>query len=395
MPGTTVEIIEKNLLYPRALEDRTAHELYDYTRYLRNQREHLASNLVDMRKDPSSHDLDTIDDISEEIAHIDVTLDNIDHRLDRMFLVPEFSTHDSVTLLTGKYGIGKTNLAIQIASQVACPTRQHFVRWNDQEEGTKDPVSVMYLSYQNKIEELYHVRENMLKDDFKWIKTSNTNYLDFWSMRGEDDKLFWARGGLTNFGRRTLDACEQYDQKLLVIDSLSAAYQGLGAGYEGSDTSDIFSFVYTLKEWCQKANRSILIVDHLLDSQESIKKGDPGTTAWAAAISNVWCLKSVLYKDEGTDPRKNYSDKTYLYYLMEHVKSDHFPLQETMILGRGRHGTWQQGDTWYDSVQLYGLGPYELTEQEVASINEKGGFCQVSRDANTERKNKSHDAFAA
>ena len=355
--------------HPICIEEASTYGLYDFLSYLH-----------EIRFDKKYGSGEVSKNIDEDIDSIQEKIDVVNGLLADEFLIPMFLPKNTITALTGKCGIGKTALAVQIASQVACRELSHFARRHYQKYGSRDAKHVVYASYNHRHEEIAAIQKNMDKSRFEWSKDVDNSKFSVLDL-GDLGPL-WSEQSLTTVGKKLLfEQCREKDVKLLIIDSLDAAYEACK-----QNVADPFHFIFSLMRWCRKAECTILFVDHLLGSQDSVH--DPNLTAFLAAIPNRWCLKAMLYKEERED-RKDTEDYglTYLYYNIQHIKTSWYRLEEAMILGPDRNKIWQEGDVWYDITQLYGNGYSDpLSDEEIESMIEKGGFSQETRDALHTRK---------
>lgn len=212
-----------------------------------------------------------------------------DHDEPRMGWLPA----GRVALFAGTPGRGKSRLALQLALAVCTNGTRN---WVDGATGLRflpDPMErappVFYVSWEDELEEI----SRRLRALDAWEAARGV--LRFCDLAAHG--ALWANGGLTEAGQYVRKRCEKLNARLLVLDPLSAAFDG-----NENDRSYVRAFMSNWDAWGRQARCAILLVSHPPKTPASSRSAPPysGSTDWHGAARTVWALDHVNPPDKGS-----------------------------------------------------------------------------------------------
>lgn len=265
--------------------------------------------------------------------------------IDRKWLIRAWIPENTVTMLTGQGGTGKSWLTLQILCQIVCGYRDAFLNPNfDASKNIESPKNIILATYEDEPEEIKR-RLQALASGMPWITKSMKmikQHLHIVDMRGIGS--IWGPGvgeHIANTGHmlpagfQLQDICEEKGARLLVIDPLSGAF-----GNNENDRTTVYDFVSSFRKWADTAQCAVLMIGHLPKSAEGKAAGFSGSTAWEASARSMM----MLQKDgEGESA----------HYLLSHTKSNYAERQDDIYLRRNRYGWWQKVDSEEDAIESY------------------------------------------
>lgn len=298
--------------------------------------------------------------------------------IQREWLIPNWLPANTVTMLTGQGGAGKSWLTLQTLCQIACGFDGAFLNpdyeipkkaeYDDSE--ASDPKHILFATYEDEPEEINR-RLHALASRFKWIADSLATiyqHLHIVDMRKvgsvwgpERDKHISVLGGLLEAGENLRDLCEKNKARLLVMDPLSGAFGG-----NENDRTAVYDFVADYRGWCDDARCAMLLIGHLPKSAEGKAAGFSGSTAWEASARSMWMLSKQNAGDS-----KNPEE----YWALVHTKSNYAPLQNEKPLIKSQYGWWQEARDPDEAVDTWKNYQARLEkEQEDEEIDTEVGF---------------------
>ena len=264
----------------------------------------------------------------------------------RKWLIPNWLPADTVTMLTGHGGTGKSWLTLQMLCQIACGYQDAFLnpKFKTPSDANEEirPKHIIFATYEDEPEEIKR-RLATLQDNMKWIQeglSTIMNHIHIVDLRGVGP--LWGPGTgehIANTGQMLLagyevqERCEEKDARLLVIDPLSGAF-----GNSENDRAIVYDFVSALRKWGDTAECTVLMIGHLPKGKQEVSFS--GSTAWEASARSMM----MLGKKEDGDSE---------YYALSHTKNNYAQRQDDIYLRRNRYGWWQKVDALEDAIESY------------------------------------------
>ena len=264
----------------------------------------------------------------------------------RKWLIPNWLPADTVTMLTGHGGTGKSWLTLQMLCQIACGYQDAFLnpKFKTPSDANEevDPKHIILATYEDEPEEIKR-RLATLQDNMKWIQEgigTIMNHIHIVDLRGVGS--LWGPGTgehIANTGQMLLagyevqERCEEKDARLLVIDPLSGAF-----GNSENDRAIVYDFVSAFRKWGDTQGCAVLMIGHLPKGKQEVSFS--GSTAWEASARSMM----MLGKKEDGDSE---------YYALSHTKNNYAQRQDDIYLRRNRYGWWQKVDALEDAIESY------------------------------------------
>lgn len=265
----------------------------------------------------------------------------------RKWLIPNWLPENTVTMLTGHGGTGKSWLTLQMLCQIACGYQDAFLnpKFKTPSDANEDihPKHIIFATYEDEPEEIKR-RLGTLQDNMKWIQegfSTIINHIHIVDLRGVGP--LWGPGigeHIANTGQmqpagyEVQERCEEKDARLLVIDPLSGAF-----GNSENDRAIVYDFVSAFRKWGDTQGCAVLMIGHLPKGKQEVSFS--GSTAWEASARSMMMLgkKDNNGKDE--------------HYALSHTKSNYAQRENDIYLRRNRYGWWQKVDSLEEAIESY------------------------------------------
>ena len=243
----------------------------------------------------------------------------------REWLIPGLLPKGRLILFTGRGGLGKSRMALQLAAAVASGTPNWMPSADEsvhpppaihppREDGESDidyaerrdrtvnritPRPVVVWSAEDEMDEIHRRLNDLHKgkvvdveemgDRFHGIMAMDAGPL--WAPENDPKKL----GSITPHGKWVRAYCERHEAKLLVIDPLVAAY-----GCSENDRAQTRLFANSWGAWAVENGISILVVAH---PPKNSGEDYSGNSDWQAAVRAMWTLGRMTAngKRQGSD----------------------------------------------------------------------------------------------
>ena len=192
-----------------------------------------------------------------------------------------------MSLLVGRGGVGKSTLGLQIAAAIASGVHT----WLPSQDGTecslltclKDPAHVVYWSAEDELEEVARRLARFRRESPYTLEGDlgdRLHALDaagqvLWMPRESGSGHVATLGELTQNGRWLRRSCEELDARLVVVDSLAAAY-----GSDENQRGLVRAFLGSWDAWARDTRCAVLIIAHPPKSGSSFS----GSTDWEAGV---------------------------------------------------------------------------------------------------------------
>ena len=212
------------------------------------------------------------------------------------YLIDQILLAERLTLFTGEGGIGKSFFALQFVAGLTMGIHNHafFAAEpnNIDKEHVKDPIKVVYASYEESKEEVgsrllqiekalkWPIVETILKS-MRFIDLKNFGPL--WGV--EHEKHYSTRAKLLDVGDFVTEHSKGYD--LLIIDPAAGAF-----GANENERSAVREFTSFLNGWGQSEKCATMLIAHPPKSDSDYS----GSTDWLGSCRMFWTL--------GTQARK-------------------------------------------------------------------------------------------
>ena len=261
----------------------------------------------------------------------------------RKWLIPNWLPENTVTMLTGHGGTGKSWLTLQMLCQIACGYQDAFLNPKFKTPSEINPKHIIFATYEDEPEEIKR-RLGTLQDNMKWIQDrigTIMNHIHIVDLRGVGP--LWGpgtgehianTGQMLSAGYEVQEHCEEKDARLLVIDPLSGAF-----GNSENDRAIVYDFVSAFRKWGDTQGCAVLMIGHLPKGKQEVSFS--GSTAWEASARSMMMLgkKDNNGKDE--------------HYALSHTKSNYAQREKDIYLRRNRYGWWQKVDSLEEAIESY------------------------------------------
>lgn len=261
--------------------------------------------------------------------------------INREWLIPNWLPANSVTMLTGHGGTGKSWLILQVACEIASGAGAWYSLASYDDSSFTEQKHIIFATYEDEPSEIKR-RLNALSSAFGWIKENIKTikkHIHIIDMRGIGS--IWGpglgqhiaiTGELLQAGEQLRKLCEDKSARLLILDPLSGAFGG-----NENDRSAVYDFISSFRGWGDQARCAMLLIGHLPKTQGAAFSG---STAWEASVRSMWQL--------GTKDEDNQT-----YYALQHTKSNYARLQTDIPLKKNVLGWWKQCDDLNEACNAY------------------------------------------
>ena len=274
--------------------------------------------------------------------------------IDRKWLILNWLPANTVTMLTGQGGIGKSWLTLQVACEIASYAEPmawknpnyEIKQQSEFDDSTEDaPKHIVFATYEDEPAEIKR-RLNALSASHAWIASERETikkHLHIVDMRGVGSvwgpgygNHIGGTGELLRSGEALREVSEDLKAELLILDPLSGAFGG-----NENDRTAVYDFVSSFRGWCDATKCAMLLIGHLPKGAEGKAAGFSGSTAWEASARAMWLL-GIKEKVIGDGKNK----EIYHYYALQHTKSNYAMRQSEIPIAKQRSGDYWQG-AWY------------------------------------------------
>jgi RecA-family ATPase len=238
----------------------------------------------------------------------------------RKWIVPGLIPCNTVTLLTGNGGDGKSLLAVQLLKSSVTHTR-----WLGRE--VKNVRCLGIFSEDDKDELMRRLDGTLTAENLSFADLDGLTLID---RDGEDSVMYEAQhndtvGRTTEFFARTCQTIQTLGAELVVLDSLYNFFSG-----NENVRSQANQFVGELKRICRRLGCAVVLVAH--PSRAGMGQGGDGTagnTAWHNAV------RSRLYLHRRKHPTGDPDKKGPL--VLEHMKGNYGKIEDAIEI------MWEEG----------------------------------------------------
>lgn len=238
---------------------------------------------------------------------------------DREWIIKDWLPCGRAALLTGKGGLGKSRLALQLACSIASATPHvitspnpggRFLALDTDFCGGKDSDhTVVYATWEDEKDEfsrrLFWGRKNFTdKNGTPLLPLPNKGRLVGHDFAGKGN--LWAPGTkgsthiatqatITHAGEWLLEDASERKARLLIIDSLAAAY-----GSDENSRAHVRAFMSYFDRWGMENNCAVLFVAHPPKTGGEYS----GSTDWHAAARAGWMLQTKEFQPKPKGNKK-------------------------------------------------------------------------------------------
>ena len=288
---------------------------------------------------------------------------------DRKWLIENWLPADSVTLLAGLGGLGKSRLAWQLCYSLASSIHE----WLGKRENAsiadiaiREPVPVLYISWEDDQHELARRLPTRIKQDA-------VGYLEdrlhakivqkaIWEPDPTGSKHTSTLGVLTDLGRMIDDYAAQIGAALVVLDPLAAAY-----ALNENDRALVRAFLSDRQAACRRDGYALIILSHPPKNEAAYS----GSTDWWNGVRTVWTLgleETPASKQARAAVAKN-KPEPILGMALDRPKSNYGKPTETIWLASD-YPEWK-ACTVEESVESLKLLPADVVEEAKRSRSEE------------------------
>lgn len=209
----------------------------------------------------------------------------------RQWLVPDLIPADTVTLLGGDGGTGKSLLALQLAVAVGTDTA-----WIGRDV-TRGPA--LFVSAEDDADEIHRRAESVASA--AGVDMADLRRVHVFSLAGRDALLarLDADGTLepTRLFERLEDAAARLRPRLIVLDTLADLFPG-----NENDRAQARQFVGLLRGLALRLGCAVLLLSHPSLTGMASGSGASGSTAWSNSVRARLYLERVRSGGEEADP---------------------------------------------------------------------------------------------
>ena len=267
---------------------------------------------------------------------------------DQPWLIPEWLPVGAVTLLSGKGGVGKSRLSLQLATAIAGGAGP-AANWGGPalSKTLTESAPVVFASWEDSPAVIARRLSQISGDAAPWVKPTMPLYIPggvdlgltgSGPLYGTEER--WGSCKLTPLAHKLFEAAERVNAKLLVLDSAAAIYSA-----NENDRAEVRGFLSALSGWAGEGERSVLLLAHPPKSGSDYS----GSTDWLAGVRALWTLGTEPW---GAAPKAKAPDERPLAWKLICVKSnytDDSPPAAHRLDWRGPRledsGLWESGET--------------------------------------------------
>ena len=235
----------------------------------------------------------------------------------REWLIDQLLPANELTLFTGRGGVGKSRLMLQIVGKLVCGWGG--TPWQSKERqpdfsNNQDKKRVYIASWEDDRDE-YKRRLFQAQGRLGWMAegdfAAQVKYVDMRKHRRgplwgvPPGKNSYARASLLPVGDVLLKQVAAFGADVLVLDPLSAAFAG-----QEIDRAGVREFTGYISGWGNVNNCAVIILGHPPKSEATYS----GNTDWEASARAMWFLKRDGQKDDQGGPARYKFDVTKLSY---------------------------------------------------------------------------------
>ena len=305
---------------------------------------HLARNPEDVQTWQALQQLQTTTSVEPLPLH---RWKDIPKPPDQPWLIPEWLPVGAVTLLSGKGGVGKSRLALQLAAAIAGGAGSD-ANWGGPalSPNITESVPVIFASWEDPPAVISRRLSQISGAGAPWVNPTMPLYIP-----GEADlgltgsgPLYgaqerWGPCELTPLAHQLFEAAERVNAGLVVLDSAAAIYSA-----NENDRAEVRGFLSALAGRAYKGDRSVLLLAHPPKSGSDYS----GSTDWLAGVRALWTLGTEPW---GPPPKNKAPDERPLAWKLLCVKSnyaDSLPAARRLDWQGSRladSGLWESAET--------------------------------------------------
>ena len=238
---------------------------------------------------------------------------------EREFLVPgAWLPADRAGMLTGRGGVGKSRLALQLAYALSTGTPflggAGGIEYSEAADMVPKPCTTVYASWEDEVAEIGSRLAAFCTDPEMGKPIEGMAIVPMTDTVWEQPPGTHV-GSLSSAGRKLQTLCEVRKARLLVIDPVASAYGG-----DDNRGPSVRAFVSSWDAWAQVAGCAVLFIIHPPKARITGGRGDDdayaGSHQFQAAARFVWRLERVPELDDKRKRRKGVDDtKRFAYEL--------------------------------------------------------------------------------
>ena len=257
----------------------------------------------------------------------------------REWLIDQLLPANELTLFTGRGGVGKSRLMLQIVGKLVCGWGG--TPWQSKERqpdfsNNQDKRRVYIASWEDDKNE-HKRRLFQAQGRLGWMDQGVFNrQVKFVDMRDDGRGPLWgvppgknsyARASLLPVGEVLLKQVAAFDPDVLVLDPLSATFGG-----NENDRAGVREFTTYLSGWANRHKCAIVILGHPPKSEATYS----GNTDWEGSPRAMWFLEKDDRRDDKDGPARYRFDVTKLSYAAKPERPSCLELDR---------GVWIEQDT--------------------------------------------------
>ena len=305
---------------------------------------HLARNPEDVQTWQALQQLQTTTSVEPLPLH---RWKDIPKPPDQPWLIPEWLPVGAVTLLSGKGGVGKSRLALQLAAAIAGGAGPD-ANWGGPalSPNITESVPVIFASWEDPPAVISRRLSQISGAGAPWVNPTMPLYIPGEADLGltGSEPLYgaqerWGPCELTPLAHQLFEAAERVNAGLVVLDSAAAIYSA-----NENDRAEVRGFLSALARRAYEGDRSVLLLAHPPKSGSDYS----GSTDWLAGVRALWTLGTEPW---GPPPKNKAPDERPLAWKLLCVKSnyaDSLPATRRLDWQGSRladSGLWESAET--------------------------------------------------
>ena len=256
----------------------------------------------------------------------------------REWLIDRLFPAHELTLFTGRGGVGKSRLMLQIVAKLTCGWGGAAWQLKERQpmfSNNQAKKKVVYASWEDDVHEQAR-RLSQANKKLGWIDygvfQEQTRFFD---MREDDTGPLWGvlpdkslntRAALLPAGEELLSMTQEFGADVLVLDPLSAVYAD-----DENIRARVRQFTNHISGWANRNECAVVILGHPPKSESKFS----GTTGWEADPRAMWYLEKEKIKDGQAEAAR---------YLFEVEKLSYAPKPERPTFLDLDGGVWIEQD---------------------------------------------------